>query len=1549
MNKIEMAKGVTQANGMKGAKTFLAAAIALLAILSTSKGQAQTQGPNGHFYKVVWDAGIPWEQARLKAAESTFNGQHGSLATISSAAEDQFVDSLRTQVGANVAFWLGGSQQANATTSTNGWVWIGGEGVIPPVNGGSIYANWLPGEPDDAGGPNSEQFLVMRLGGWGSHRDAYADGYVIEYLSAGAASGVSVVTVDSIAAEPPTIDVATFEFRREGDFSQDLAVFYTVSGTAENGRDYDEIARSIIIPAGASSSRIDIIPRPDEPGELAEPMETVGIRVDPSLILTPDAGYAIDPLRRQAGAVIYEAGPPSGGALQLATPAHGTTYQYGESIVALAALSFSNQVPTIDLYAANMSTGVSNKVATAFQVQRTNELAFYKLMWTNAAPGSYHISAFSTNNAAPQLLSPPVYVIVAAPSNTPIVKIRAVPTDTGSAFADYATGYFEVSRMGPTNQNLQVHYAISGNATMEDDYDPLANYVVIGAGRTTAKVNITAIDDDLLEGNESVTLSLITSTNNGAYLVDQASHQASVTIVDADTPPPTLRWQKISPYPTAQNLNSIAFGNGVFVAVGLNSILYSTDNGLSWADADVELNTAALVSVQYANNRFVAVGQGGRSFTSTNGIQWTGHAMPGNYNTMSFGNGLFAAGSEQGIIAISSDGATWAYNTSAASGPLILSTFGNGKFLFKQRSSDAFPTTPAAQPFIASPDGTNWTRYDATVPPPFNCGPQCQYLREFTGLTFSNDRFFASAWGNNFLNLSSVDGVTWTSAAGPGGGYPFNGFNILKTEGSRTFEFFGGALHSSANLTTWDTHTLPAPELFARSIAFGNGTYVVVGDRGYVVRGTNLNALQRIDSPEKTLHVYGVAANSNTVVGVTGDYSIYPKIIVSTNGGRAFTAAPFTASPIALLAVEFNGLFVAAGGDYRAVFSRSADGFTWTESALDSASQLRDLTFVNGLWIGVGLNGTIVTSPDAANLTARSSGTDVDLFGVASGNGAIIAVGESGAILRSTNGINWTLNGTVEGSLLGGVAFGNGIFVAVGDSGRVYTSANGSTWTARRILGANSLARVAFAHGLFTAIEVNSGKVYVSEDGIAWSSANLAGALLGADSSDGKLWVSGQNAVIYREQAASATPTNNVIVSVEATIGETWEPYPEHIAGKFTLRRTGALDSQLVVNASLAGTASLDADYTADTNQIVFQPGEFQIERYVEALPDDLVEPSETVVMQIASGNSYTVDTNNASATVTILDRDSLPTVGIFATQPETWEPYPEHIPGAFTIRRTGSVASNIVVWVAFGGTAKNGLDYTADTNSVEFLPGQSEVIRYITPLADDLVETNETVGMQIIGRGSIYNTDMTNKFATVVIHDRDSLPTISVEARQADTWEESGNTLPGEFVIRRTGSTNDAILVYMFLGGTAKNGLDYTGDTNSVQFAAGQTEVIRTITPIDDQLTETNETVFMQIVGRGLIYNTDLAKQRATITIHDGEAPPPPLALKLESCISTNGSLQLTVTTQAGQASVLQRSVDLLNWEDATTITNGAVTFTDEAAAGARAYYRLKVNSSSE
>src|SRR5262245_44023812 len=103
--------------------------IALL-LISLVPSRAQTLGPNGHYYKVVLESGLTWEEARLKAAGAGFNAVQGYLATITSEEEDQLIEQLRIQAASEgeVALWVGGYQVADAASTNDGWTWINGEG-----------------------------------------------------------------------------------------------------------------------------------------------------------------------------------------------------------------------------------------------------------------------------------------------------------------------------------------------------------------------------------------------------------------------------------------------------------------------------------------------------------------------------------------------------------------------------------------------------------------------------------------------------------------------------------------------------------------------------------------------------------------------------------------------------------------------------------------------------------------------------------------------------------------------------------------------------------------------------------------------------------------------------------------------------------------------------------------------------------------------------------------------------------------------------------------------------------------------------------------------------------------------------------------------------------------------------------------------------------------------------------------------------------------------------------------------------------------------------
>jgi formylglycine-generating enzyme required for sulfatase activity len=151
-------------------KNLIQAAV-VFTLFAASAAQAQqavqwriADGGNGHLYGVVRSPSrLTWEGARVRALELG-----GYLATLTSAAEDQFVFTLvasRPEAWQGNTFggpWLGAFQpDATGTAPDQGWVWVTGE----PWS----YTNWSPGEPGDQGWQGGvESYLQYRDsgGGW---------------------------------------------------------------------------------------------------------------------------------------------------------------------------------------------------------------------------------------------------------------------------------------------------------------------------------------------------------------------------------------------------------------------------------------------------------------------------------------------------------------------------------------------------------------------------------------------------------------------------------------------------------------------------------------------------------------------------------------------------------------------------------------------------------------------------------------------------------------------------------------------------------------------------------------------------------------------------------------------------------------------------------------------------------------------------------------------------------------------------------------------------------------------------------------------------------------------------------------------------------------------------------------------------------------------------------------------------------------------------------------------------------------------------------------
>ena len=146
-----------------------------------------------------------------------------------------------------------------------------------------------------------------------------------------------------------------------------------------------------------------------------------------------------------------------------------------------------------------------------------------QLVWISNQVGS-QIPAFSIvasdGNANS---SPPVEVRVNT-SNATIVSINATDPDAAETGDP---GKLTITRSGNTSTSLTVNYGIGGTATNGGDYDQLTGSVVIPAGQSSVVIPIQPHNDQVLEGNETVVVSLSPSLGYGL-----GNGSASVTIQD---------------------------------------------------------------------------------------------------------------------------------------------------------------------------------------------------------------------------------------------------------------------------------------------------------------------------------------------------------------------------------------------------------------------------------------------------------------------------------------------------------------------------------------------------------------------------------------------------------------------------------------------------------------------------------------------------------------------------------------------------------------------------------------------------------------------------------------------------------------------------------------------------------------------------------------------------------------------------------------------------------------------------------------------------------
>jgi hypothetical protein len=294
-----------------------------------------------------------------------------------------------------------------------------------------------------------------------------------------------------------------------------------------------------------------------------------------------------------------------------------------------------------------------------------------------------------------------------------------------------------------------------------------------------------------------------------------------------------------NPFPDYENrVDNIVFGNGIFVATGSYDInfAYSYD-GDKWTAVDNIFGRNSVDAIVYGDGRFVASAYGNKIAYSDDGKNWTlsDDGIGDCYiQGIAYGKGLFVVvgykeNSRGGIIAYSSDGETWTIVEDSVLDFEYFKhfnfnciTYGDGQFIAGADEGRA----------AYSSDGKTWTGLWYA---PFGD-------RDIKIITYGNGRFvaFASYFQGYDPMLAYLDFDEWTIVTnGITERFPF--YNIVYANG-----IFIGVYHSARMVYSFDGETwypngegfiisaLNGPGANLDGIAYGNGRFVIGGGQGRI-------------------------------------------------------------------------------------------------------------------------------------------------------------------------------------------------------------------------------------------------------------------------------------------------------------------------------------------------------------------------------------------------------------------------------------------------------------------------------------------------------------------------------------------------------------------------------------------------------------------------------------------------------------------------------------------------------------------------------------------
>ena len=347
------------------------------------------------------------------------------------------------------------------------------------------------------------------------------------------------------------------------------------------------------------------------------------------------------------------------------------------------------------------------------------------------------------------------------------------------------------------------------------------------------------------------------------------------------------------------------------------------------------------------------------------------------------------------------------------------------------------------------------------------------------------------------------------------------------------------------------------------------------------------------------------------------------------------------------------------------------------------------------------------------------------------------------------------------------------------------------------------------------------------------------------------------------DSAVEATPAQQVTVTItdnEATPQITLAPASASPIAEnggtstVTATSTPASSSAITVNLSLSGSADNGSDYSIGTTSLTIPANTATTSTLVTGVSDATFDPAETIVIDIASvsGGSAVEFGGNQQETITITDDDNPPVVDLLVSASSVNESSGSAA-AAITALLDHAATVDTLVTLNPSGTADNGSDYTLDNFTISVSAGATSGSTNLNLLQDSVSENPaETIVLDITGvSGGDSASENGTQSQTITLVDDEATPQITLAPAPTSPIAENRGT--STVTVTSSIISSSTITVTLSAGGGATataGGVDYSLGSSSLVIAAGSSTQTTTITSVDDNITEGNEAVVLDITA---------------------------------------------------------------------------------------------------